>query len=470
MIVNSGLRLMKARVPSSGSTRKNASSVAGVRPAATSSSAMTGHARRGAVQPGDQHLLGLVVGDGDGRRVGLGLDRDAGRKVAPSRSAPRPARQGSSASTRGRYSSSLMRRVRLLIRTRGPARRRAAARGACRAARPHKTQWRAAAGRPLHRKSGACIRRQEHFASGPCSLRSGIPALVGTVMPLRRSDLRHHKGASMGQRANPTDLELAALISSKICHDVIGPVGAIYNGLEILDEDDDEEAKNYALDVIRNVTEQASARLQFARFAFGAAGSAGAMIDLGTAEQISRGFIGKGKHNLIWRTVPGHMGKDKVKLLLNLVASAITALPRGGEIEVQMGGSLENPSFLIRCRGTERAPAAAPRRVHRRRAPAAARCHDHPGLLHVAAGQHGRHAPRRAAGRRRRPPVRQAAGVRRIAARLDLGAALLIWRRQAEQRRLATGAVAIRLVSNLEHESRNPCCASNNCRSPRCRL
>ena len=60
----------------------------------------------------------------------------------------------------------------------------------------------------------------------------------------------------MTERAQPTDLELAALISSKICHDVIGPVGAIYNGLEILDEDDDAEAKNYALDVIRNVTQQ----------------------------------------------------------------------------------------------------------------------------------------------------------------------------------------------------------------------
>jgi signal transduction histidine kinase len=67
------------------------------------------------------------------------------------------------------------------------------------------------------------------------------------------------------------DLELAALISSKICHDVIGPVGAIYNGLEILDEDSNLEAKTYAMDVIRNVTEQASAKLQFARFAFGAA-------------------------------------------------------------------------------------------------------------------------------------------------------------------------------------------------------
>jgi len=160
----------------------------------------------------------------------------------------------------------------------------------------------------------------------------------------------------MGERTDPTDLELAALISSKICHDVIGPVGAIYNGLEILDEDDDADARNYALDVIRNVTEQASARLQFARFAFGAAGSAGAMIDLSTAEQISRGFVGQGKHNLIWRAVPGHMTKDKVKLLLNLIASALSALPRGGEIDVQMGGTLEAPSFLIRCRGPNARP------------------------------------------------------------------------------------------------------------------
>jgi histidine phosphotransferase ChpT len=160
----------------------------------------------------------------------------------------------------------------------------------------------------------------------------------------------------MSQRVHPTDLELAALISSKICHDVIGPVGAIYNGLEILAEDDDEEAKAYAMTVIRNVTEQASARLQFARFAFGAAGSAGALIDLTTAEQISRGFLGQGKHNLLWRGLPGHMVKDKVKLLLNLVASAVTALPRGGDIEVNIAGTNEQPTFVIACRGTSARP------------------------------------------------------------------------------------------------------------------
>lgn len=160
----------------------------------------------------------------------------------------------------------------------------------------------------------------------------------------------------MSQGSHPTDLELAALISSKICHDVIGPVGAIYNGLEILDEDDNAEAQSYALEVIRNVTEQASARLQFARFAFGAAGSAGSVIDLGTAEQISRGFVGNGKHRLSWKLPPGQMAKDQVKLLLNLIASAVTALPRGGEINVAMAGTLAAPAFILRCQGAGARP------------------------------------------------------------------------------------------------------------------
>jgi histidine phosphotransferase ChpT len=160
----------------------------------------------------------------------------------------------------------------------------------------------------------------------------------------------------MTQTAAPSDLELAALISSKICHDVIGPVGAIYNGLEILDEDNNLEAKTYAMDVIRNVTEQASAKLQFARFAFGAAASAGSTIDLGTAEQISRGFIGEGKHKLAWKGAAGHMSKDLVKLLLNMIASAVTALPRGGEIEVGITGPAEAPEFRLTCRGDRARP------------------------------------------------------------------------------------------------------------------
>ena len=156
----------------------------------------------------------------------------------------------------------------------------------------------------------------------------------------------------MGQRANPTDLELAALISSKICHDVIGPVGAIYNGLEILDEDDDQEAKNYALDVIRNVTEQASARLQFCRFAFGAAGSAGAELDLGEIGRLTGELVKGGKVQLVWNAQRQYWPKDWAKLLMNATLLAADCLPRGGVVTVETGPETAARSFHIRAQGT----------------------------------------------------------------------------------------------------------------------
>src|SRR4051794_30380712 len=84
-------------------------------------------------------------------------------------------------------------------------------------------------------------------------------------------------------------LDLAALLCSRVCHDLISPVGAIVNGLEVLEDDNDESTKTFALDLIKKSARQASARLQFCRLAFGAAGSAGAQIDLGDAESVGRG-------------------------------------------------------------------------------------------------------------------------------------------------------------------------------------
>ena len=86
-------------------------------------------------------------------------------------------------------------------------------------------------------------------------------------------------------------LDLAALLCSRVCHDVISPVGAINNGLEVLEDERDEQMRGFALDLIRKSARQASAKLQFARLAFGAAGSAGAQIDLRDAETVSRGFV-----------------------------------------------------------------------------------------------------------------------------------------------------------------------------------
>ncbi|MGH6833384.1 MAG: histidine phosphotransferase ChpT, partial [Methyloceanibacter sp.] len=148
------------------------------------------------------------------------------------------------------------------------------------------------------------------------------------------------------------DLELAALVSSRICHDVINPVAAIANGLEMLGEEPDQAMREAAMDLIRKSTAQASAKLQFARLAFGAAGSAGAEIDLRDAEKVAREFVaGSGKHQVNWQGPPVTLPKNKVKLLLNLVALGAIALPRGGTVNVEIAGTPPAVSFVVRARG-----------------------------------------------------------------------------------------------------------------------
>ena len=148
------------------------------------------------------------------------------------------------------------------------------------------------------------------------------------------------------------DLELAALVSSRICHDVINPVAAIANGLEMLGEEPDQAMREAAMDLIRKSAAQASAKLQFARLAFGAAGSAGAEIDLRDAEKVARDFVGgSGKHQVNWRGPAVTLPKNKVKLLLNLVALGVVALPRGGTITVEIGGVPPSVSFAVRATG-----------------------------------------------------------------------------------------------------------------------
>jgi len=148
------------------------------------------------------------------------------------------------------------------------------------------------------------------------------------------------------------DLELAALVSSRICHDVINPVSAISNGLEMLAEEPDQPMRDAAMDLIRKSAAQASAKLQFARLAFGAAGSAGAEIDLRDAEKVARDFIGaSGKHQVAWQGPAATLPKNKVKLLLNLVALGAMALPRGGIIAVDVAGTPPSVSFVVRARG-----------------------------------------------------------------------------------------------------------------------
>jgi histidine phosphotransferase ChpT len=129
-------------------------------------------------------------------------------------------------------------------------------------------------------------------------------------------------------------LDLAALLCSRVCHDLISPVGAIVNGIEVLDEDKDEETRTFALALIKKSARQASAKLQFCRLAFGAAGSAGAQIELRDAEKVARGLLEDDKVKIVWNLPPEFKPKNEVKLLLNMLIVAVAAIPRGGTLAV----------------------------------------------------------------------------------------------------------------------------------------
>lgn len=146
-------------------------------------------------------------------------------------------------------------------------------------------------------------------------------------------------------------LDLAALLCSRVCHDAVGPVGAIVNGLELLDEDDSADTQALALELIRKSARQASARLQFARIAFGAAGSAGSSVDLGYAQQLTSQFMQDEKVALNWNTPRLFVEKNKVKLLMNLVVIALASVPLGGTIDVTMEGDAEAPHFTVLAKG-----------------------------------------------------------------------------------------------------------------------
>ncbi|MDI6835879.1 MAG: histidine phosphotransferase family protein [Rhizobiaceae bacterium] len=140
--------------------------------------------------------------------------------------------------------------------------------------------------------------------------------------------------------------DLAALLCSRVCHDVISPVGAINNGLELLDEGGADED---AMELIRTSALNASVRLKFARLAFGASGSVGASIDTGEAEKAARDFVAaEKKTELAWNGPRAIIAKNRVKLLLNLFLVAYSAIPRGGSIDV----TLEDPEFEAKFRIT----------------------------------------------------------------------------------------------------------------------
>jgi len=132
------------------------------------------------------------------------------------------------------------------------------------------------------------------------------------------------------------DLRVLELLASRVCHDLISPIGAVGNGLELL-EDADDDMSDDALKLSVNCVRRASALLEFFRMAYGTAGS-DAGLRWEAAKQLAEGLLDGPKTTLIWGPAPAGLNVPAAapKLALNLVLLGTEMLPRGGEIAVAL--------------------------------------------------------------------------------------------------------------------------------------
>jgi len=132
-----------------------------------------------------------------------------------------------------------------------------------------------------------------------------------------------------------TPSTLAALMCSRVCHDLINSVGMMNTGLEVLDDKSNPDMHEDAIELIRTSSRQANAKLNFLRDAFGAAGSAPGIIPLPDVQIKTEALFGGGKVNFDWQISTDSLPKGQARLLMNLIMLAFGAIPRGGDIVIK---------------------------------------------------------------------------------------------------------------------------------------
>lgn len=130
-------------------------------------------------------------------------------------------------------------------------------------------------------------------------------------------------------------LDLASLLCSRLCHDLLSPVGALSNGLELLAEEKDPEMRARCMELLEQSARTSADKLKFFRLAFGAAGGFGESVSVEEPKALIEALVaGNARITLNWALGTGALPKPAVKVLLNLAHIAIDALVRGGTLDI----------------------------------------------------------------------------------------------------------------------------------------
>ena len=129
--------------------------------------------------------------------------------------------------------------------------------------------------------------------------------------------------------------DLAALLCSRLCHDLLSPVGALSNGLELLADEKDPEMRKRCFELLEQSAKISTDKLKFFRLAYGAAGGFGDEVPSDEPRDLVAGLIAANERIAFeWAVADATLPKPAVKVLLNLSAIASDALVRGGTLAV----------------------------------------------------------------------------------------------------------------------------------------
>jgi histidine phosphotransferase ChpT len=147
-------------------------------------------------------------------------------------------------------------------------------------------------------------------------------------------------------------LDLASLLCSRLCHDLLSPVGALTNGLELLADERDPEMRQRCLDLLEQSARISTDKLKFFRLAFGAAGGFGEMVPLDDARAVVDALAGNnGRIEVKWQLSGDTLPKVAVKVMLNFALMAIDALVRGGTIDIAADLREKSSELVVRASG-----------------------------------------------------------------------------------------------------------------------
>lgn len=147
--------------------------------------------------------------------------------------------------------------------------------------------------------------------------------------------------------------DFASLLCSRLCHDLLSPIGALNNGIELLADEQDPEMRARCLDLLGESARASANKLKFFRLAFGAAGGFGEEVDTREARGAIDGlFGGDGRIQVGWLIEEPTLGKSALKVLLNLVLIAGDTLVRGGRLDIGAERHQGGIDIVIRAEGS----------------------------------------------------------------------------------------------------------------------